>query len=68
MRAVVALFYLVFLIVVTWPGMLPFNRMEPRILGLPLSFAWPAIWVAASFFVMAALDWVEGGRDDEERG
>ena len=67
MRVVLGVFYFAFLIAVTWPGMLPFNRIDPRLMGLPLSFAWPAIWVTVSFFVLAALDRSEERRDDEER-
>jgi TRAP-type C4-dicarboxylate transport system permease small subunit len=47
------------LISVTWPGMLPFARVEPFILGLPFSMAWLAIWIAGSVVVLYLLDRVE---------
>jgi hypothetical protein len=65
-RVLLGIFYFAFLFAVTWPGMLPFNRIEPRVLGLPFAFAWPALWVTASFFVLAALDRSEDRPDDEE--
>lgn len=37
-----------------WPGyQLLGNRLEPRILGLPLSLAWNAVWVLLTFLVLA---------------
>lgn len=56
-RTRVVLGYLaVFLIAVTWPGALPFNRFEPQILGLPFNLAWPAAWVLAGFVLLLWLD------------
>ena len=44
---------------VTWPGFLPFARIEPLILGLPFSMAWIAGWVVGVFFCLLLLDRVE---------
>jgi len=55
------LFFLLFLVAVTWPGMLPFNTVEPLVLGLPRSMAWIAGWVLLSFVVLLILDRFEGG-------
>ncbi len=55
-----ALFFLLFILAVTWPGMLPFNRIHPMVLGLPLSMFWIAFWVFCSFLVLLLVDWVEG--------
>ena len=68
MRRFTAVFFGVFLIAVTWPGYLPANRMTPSVLGLPLSFAWPAMWVVAGFIVLVLLDRSETRREDEEEG
>ena len=57
------LFFLLFALAVTWPGMLPFNRIEPLVLGLPFSMAWIALWVALSFVVLLMLDRVEERSD-----
>ena len=36
-----------------WPGYAWLgNRIEPRLLGLPLSFAYNIVWVVLSFVVM----------------
>jgi hypothetical protein len=61
-----AAFFLLYTVAVTWPGMLPFNRIQPWILGLPFSMAWPAIWLALSFLVLLWVDRVEE-RDREGR-
>lgn len=66
MRVLTGLFYAAFLLAVTWPGFIPFNRVAPRVLGLPLSFAWPALWVAVSFVVLLALDLSENRDEDRE--
>jgi hypothetical protein len=58
----VGLFFVLFAVAVTWPGMVPFNRVEPLILGLPFSMAWIALWVLLSFFVLLLLDRVESRR------
>ena len=63
------IFFLLFVLAVTWPGMIPANRIEPLILGLPFSMAWIALWVALSFLVLLAVDRVEGSggrRNGEE--
>lgn len=53
-------FFLLFVLAVTWPGMLPFNRIHPLVLGLPFSMFWIALWVFGSFLVLLFVDWVEG--------
>lgn len=52
-------FFILFTVAVTWPGMVPFNRIQPWILGLPFSMAWIALWVVLSFLVLFAVDRVE---------
>ncbi len=59
MRILTAVFYAAFVLAVTWPGMIPFNRIRPLVLGLPFSFAWVVFWVAGSLVVLLALDRVE---------
>ena len=55
-----ALFFFLFVLAVTWPGMLPFNRIYPLVLGLPFSMFWIAFWVFCSFLVLLLVDRVEG--------
>jgi hypothetical protein len=38
-------FFLLYAAAVTWPGALLFREAEPFLLGLPLSMAWPALWI-----------------------
>ena len=61
-----ALFFLLFVLAVTWPGMLPFNRIHPLILGLPFSMFWIALWVFCSFLVLLLVDRVEAGARKED--
>jgi len=53
-------FFLLFLLAVTWPGMIPGNRIFPLVLGLPFSMVWIASWVVLSFLVLILLDREEG--------
>ena len=55
-----ALFFFLFILAVTWPGMLLFNRIHPLVFGLPLSMFWIAFWVFCSFLVFLLVDRVEG--------
>ena len=58
-RAMTAVYLALMTISVTWPGLLPFARIEPLILGLPFSMAWIACWVAGSVVALYLLDRVE---------
>ena len=59
-RRGVFLFFLLFILAVTWPGMTLGNRTFPLILGLPVSMVWIASWVVLSFLVLVAVDVLEG--------
>jgi hypothetical protein len=58
-RVLFVLFFTVFAVVLMWPGVLPFNRIEPLVLGLPFSFFWVVLWVALSFFVFLLVHRIE---------
>ncbi|HZD04475.1 MAG TPA: DUF3311 domain-containing protein [Longimicrobiales bacterium] len=58
-RILAAVFLLLFLVAVTWPGMVPFNRIRPFVLGLPFSMAWVALWVVLGCLVLWLVDVVE---------
>ena len=58
-RALTVAYLLLAMFFVTWPGFLPFARIEPLILGLPFSMAWIAGWVAGVFLALFLLDRVE---------
>jgi hypothetical protein len=39
----------------TFPGITPFNTIEPRILGIPFVFAWYLMWIVGAFVVLSLL-------------
>ena len=58
-RTLTVVYFIAMLLSVTWPGMVPFAKVEPFILGLPFSLAWIAGWIAGSVIVLFLLDRVE---------
>jgi hypothetical protein len=58
-RIATVIFFVVFALAVTWPGVVPFNRVHPLVLGLPFNMAWTAFWIVAGGLVLWALDRVE---------
>ena len=53
-RVLFGAYVCVCLAALVWPGYaLCGNRIEPYVLGLPLSFAWNVGWVIATFVVLA---------------
>lgn len=58
-RRLTVAYLILALISVTWPGLVPFARIEPLVLGLPFSMAWIAMWVAGTVVVLFLLDRVE---------
>ena len=58
-RTLTAVYFTAALLAVTWPGLVPFARIRPFVLGLPFSMAWIAAWIAGSVIVLYLLDRVE---------
>ena len=58
-RIIAALYLLGFAAAVTWPGMTLFNRVEPKVLGLPFNMAWIALWLLLGMDVLTIVDVVE---------
>ena len=58
-RGAVAAFFVLYVLAVIWPGILPFNRVEPRILGMPFIMAWHAGLLALTVVVLYLADRVE---------
>lgn len=53
--ALLAVYFVVCALAVTWPGFALFgNSVEPRVLGLPWSFAWSIGWILATFVALLA--------------
>lgn len=67
-RVLTAVFFGLYVVALTWPGAVPFNRFSPQVFGLPFAFFWVALWVVLGGVVLFALDRVErrhGSGSDE---
>jgi len=64
-RTLTGVYFGLMLIAVTWPGIVPFSRLEPLVFGLPFAMAWIAAWIAGSVVVLFLLDRVEKRYRDE---
>lgn len=74
-RAGATIYFVLFLVFVTWPGFVPFNRPLPLVLGLPFNMAAIGLWVGLGAVVLFVLDRSEErnrergpGRDSRNRG
>lgn len=65
-RILAGTYFTLMAVVVTWPGMVPFGRVRPLVLGLPFSLFWVAAWITVSVAVLYLLDRVERRFRDEE--
>lgn len=50
----------------TFPGVLPFNRTRPFILGMPFILVWVVLWIVLAFIIFALVDRVIDRRAREE--
>lgn len=62
-RWLTALFFVVYLLAVTWPVALLVAAAEPLILGLPLPLFWAVLWIVMSFAMLLWLDHAEQGQE-----
>ena len=67
-RVLVAGYFALMLVFVTWPGMVPFARIRPLVLGLPFGFAWIALWIVGAVLVLWAADRVESRHRADDIG
>lgn len=67
-RALAGTYFVLMLLAVTWPGLVPFSRVEPLVFGLPFAMAWMAAWIAGSVVVLFLVDRVEKRYRDEDTG
>ncbi|GMV04218.1 MAG: hypothetical protein AMXMBFR53_04990 [Gemmatimonadota bacterium] len=58
-RTLAGTYFVLMAVALTWPGMVPFARIRPLVLGLPFAFFWGAAWIAVSVAVLWLLDRVE---------
>ncbi len=49
----------------TFPAILPFNRIEPRVFGMPFVMIWVAAWVALGFFVLLIMELAQTRAENE---
>lgn len=66
-RAGATIYFVLFVIFVTWPGFIPFNHPLPLVLGLPFNMAMIALWVAVGSVVLFVLDRSESRHAAESR-
>jgi len=48
-------YFIAMAIAITFPGIRPFNTIEPYVFGIPFVFAWALSWVAGSILVFFLL-------------
>jgi hypothetical protein len=63
-RRIVFVVLALYTLLLTWPGMLLFNRVEPRVLGLPFVMFWIALWVVLVGVALALLNAAETRAED----
>lgn len=66
-RWLTAVYMIAFLLAVTWPGFLLFNRVTPIILGLPFNLFFIALLITVGMGVLFILYRSEQRRDEEKR-
>jgi hypothetical protein len=53
-------------IALTFPGMLPFNRIRPFVAGLPFTLFWITLWILLATLALALLDRAESRAEREQ--
>ena len=48
-------YFIAMAVAVTFPGIAPFNKIRPFVLGVPFVFAWYLFWVIGALFVFLYL-------------
>ncbi|MBI4545679.1 MAG: DUF3311 domain-containing protein [Gemmatimonadetes bacterium] len=64
-RRLAVAFFTAYVLVLTYPATLPFNRIRPLVLGLPFSLFWSALWVALAGIVFWILHRAESSAQRE---
>ncbi len=64
-RTLAGVFFVSYTIVLTYPGLLPFNRIHPLILGLPFYMGWIALWILLGIAVFYLAYRAEEREEDE---
>ncbi len=53
---IAVVYFVAMAIVLTFPGVIPFNSIRPLVLGVPFIFAWYIAWVIGALCVFGFLD------------
>ena len=48
-------FFLLYLVALTYPGYVPFSGLDPFVFGLPFSFVWVILWVVLGWALLVGL-------------
>jgi len=56
------------LLAITWPIAYLVRTAEPLIFGLPLSMAWPILWIVLGWVTLLMLDYFEEREHDSTNG
>ena len=62
------IYLLAMAVFLTYPGIAPFNRVRPFILGLPFNIVWVAAWVALGLVVLLVVDAAITRAERQEQG
>jgi hypothetical protein len=55
-RVLIVVWAIVYAISLSWPGLTLFNRVEPKILGMPFVMAFVAGWLVLGLIVLILVD------------
>ena len=58
-RTAFAAFLLINAVAVTFPGVVPFNRIRPFVLGLPFILFWVVLWIILALIMLVVTDLIE---------
>lgn len=62
--ALAVIFYVAMTLALIYPGYVPFNRVRPFVLGMPLSLFWQIVWLVAAIVVLTLVFLWERGRGE----
>lgn len=65
-RRLVIAFFALQVVAATYPGLAPFARIEPRVLGMPFALVWLTLWIVASGLALWGLHAVESRHRRED--
>jgi hypothetical protein len=67
-RRLVFVLLALYAVALTWPGLVPFNRVRPLVLGLPFVMFWLVLWILVVGVGLALLNAAESRAEaDTER-